>query len=925
MQCFNPSKIFSFVIFTYLEMRGWRLASLALLTCAILHFSMLFSLLKTDNQKSSRHELVYRNKKVLDENEHVCLIFDSKRTQNAIGALKSLIFLTMKSNQTLPHLHLVTTRSQHAIIRSSLINIEDKIHFYDFDNCKSLVSVARAFSPHIHVAAHCKFYLHLILPTHVLSVLFVDNDIAFLQHPTLCMPRWKQREMIAMAPDMGDVCIREPERCWDTGYVAYVPDNLNCGNDNPPTNGTCPPPGKIVPYHFNGGVIFMNLERMRSADFRSMYEDHVWTAANKHGLRSAGWGEQCYINSFFSVYPDILHQLPCSCNYQFTAVRRRVLCPAKPIYIIHAWKYGLNTRDPYSLFIQHFTECSGHACFVNVPHVNGASAASKINATAYVPFPTAAVPSPTFKKPFFSLITRTADRPIMIQAAVSSLRNQVYQNFVHIIGVESDQNSNIAVASSTRTVVVQLNRSPPVDADEACRKCNSTPGRCLNAPPLSQPEKRATFLECFCKLSFPANAAFDILHKYVAQDSYVLYFDDDNLILESSTLLKLANVISMTPDAPNKLFIAASHLGRITPTSQSMNSRTMAQGDIDGSNLVFHSRHLSKTQWWSHRCGDWRTAKALNESLKAIWISQFLLMAANPFRDSVAGAQGGGMRQDGSKVSVIITSMANEGHRAAWLFRVISLLLSGPYLHVVGEVILIWNHPREDPPILPSKTKVYRMTKNSLNNRWTIGLEAAKYNKILNLDDDIEISLGAIMCMFHALRSRPRAIVGPYARFFETNGKYSMSELRDYNLPYRMILPRVLMAEKNTLMAYSNWPQLFPYVDNQEAHCDDVLLNMAVVHNKSEVLRLAFPAESIGDYWQSCMNEKGVKKGGMAGQRDRTQLRTDCIQEFLKHIPLPQIKNQVYKCSDYGLLESKSDTGYPAETYTTAIYLPECT
>jgi hypothetical protein len=58
----------------------------------------------------------------------------------------------------------------------------------------------------------------------------------------------------------------------------------------------------------------------------------------------------------------------------------------------------------------------------------------------------------------------------------------------------------------------------------------------------------------------------------------------------------------------------------------------------------------------------------------------------------------------------------------------------------------------------------------------------------------------SIMCIFHMLRSRPHAIVGPYARNFESDGNYSWSEQRRIYSPYRMILPRVFMAEKSTLM-----------------------------------------------------------------------------------------------------------------------------
>ena len=866
------------------------------------------------------------------DQSHVSLIFDSKRRQNAIGALNSLIYVARREGYPLPSLHLVTTPSQQAMIKSNWSfyqEYQSQIHFYDFSVCRTLVAEARAFSPNIHVSAHCKFYLHLVLPANVRSVLFVDNDVAFVGFPQKCMPQMNEGEMISMAPDMGDICLSQPQRCWPTGFVARVPPNLVCGNDNSiiPVNGSCAHPGQIVPYHFNGGVVYLNLEQMRKADFRSRYEEHIWKRVYSQGLKPAEWGEQCYINSFFSEHPSSLRQLPCSCNYQFTGARRRVLCPHQPVTVVHAWKYGLNTNDPYSRYIGHFMECNGDDCFTEIPHVRNTSLGRKIETSAYVPLKVESDVTPApLKKPMFSIITRTANRPTMVKAAISSVQNQVYQNFFHIIGIELDEGDTDYISPlPPKTLVIRTPRSPPIDVTEPCRVCKSTPGKCLNAPPISQPEKRQKFLECFCTLSFPGNGAFEILHKHVPPDSYVVYLDDDNMLIESSTLLKMADVIAMTPDSESKLFIAASHLGRITPTFAAMSTKTMAQGDIDASNLVFHANHVSKTGWGRERCGDWRTARNLHAALESVWITDFMLIAANPFRDSVAGSQGGGMRQDGSMVSVLFTSMSNRGYRAQWLYRAIALFLSDSYAHVVGEVILIWNNPEEDPPELPPKTRVLKMTKNSLNNRWTTGLQAARYNKILNLDDDMEVSLTGMMCMFHILRSKPHAIVGPYARIFSDEGTYSMSEQRNYNLPYRMILPRVLMAEKSTLVAYSNWARFFDYVDNQAAHCDDVLLNLAVNHNQSEVIRVAFPAESIGDYWQSCMNETGVKAGGIAGQGDRSKLRAECIREFLTELKPPPVKTSVYQCANYGLVTGRSDYGFSSEVYESSIYLPECT
>lgn len=126
-----------------------------------------------------------------------------------------------------------------------------------------------------------------------------------------------------------------------------VPPGLDCGNVRRRTaakrrkhalrDAHCPNTGDTEPYQFNGGVILMDLARMRAHNFAEVYITSVIDGARVTGFKRAKWGEQDFLNNFFRLHPNTLAALPCGCNYQYSGARREVKCPGAPLYLAHGW------------------------------------------------------------------------------------------------------------------------------------------------------------------------------------------------------------------------------------------------------------------------------------------------------------------------------------------------------------------------------------------------------------------------------------------------------------------------------------------------------------------------------------------------------------------------------------------------------------
>ncbi|KAK4705637.1 hypothetical protein P7C70_g578, partial [Phenoliferia sp. Uapishka_3] len=267
------------------------------------------------------------------------------------------------------------------------------------------------------------------------------------------------------------------------------------------------------------------------------------------------------------------------------------------------------------------------------------------------------------------------------------------------------------------------------------------------------------------------------------------------------------------------------------------------------------------------------------------------------------------------KVTIILTSHQTTGHRPSWLLSSLRQYTSPEYADLVDRVILVWNAVGARPPNVKG-VLVLSPAVNSLNNRWVQTLPHIKTDAILNLDDDIAINKAAMSCMFRYWSAEPWRLVGPFVRRNE-GSEYVMDELT--NVPgsvHTMVLPRVLMLSKAHLMEYAA-PGIQPLrdgVDLDEAHSDDLLLNLVAARNAPRPpLRIALPEKSVSDYGTTCSLLDVESSGGLADQTDRSSLRSTSLAKLLSSLPSAVLSesNEVAMC----------EAGQRSRVFTTAVSL----
>ena len=213
-----------------------------------------------------------------------------------------------------------------------------------------------------------KVFIEKILPESVSKVLFLDTDVVVTQEFTMCFPPFGERGYLGMALDMGEVCQLDPDKCWPMSHYWKVPAGLTCGtsssraarlrdkfNAHNISKMRCPLAGQKEPLTFNGGVLWLYLDRMREVQFSERIINYTHHTARMTGPEKVPvtWGEQEFLNNYLRFQPDALVMLPCGCNYQWTATRREVKCPSQPVAIGHGWHDGVASqgRDPFNRYV----------------------------------------------------------------------------------------------------------------------------------------------------------------------------------------------------------------------------------------------------------------------------------------------------------------------------------------------------------------------------------------------------------------------------------------------------------------------------------------------------------------------------------------------------------------------------------------------
>lgn len=838
---------------------------------------------------------------------HISLIFDQNRLPYALSTLRSIIYY----NPTPLTFHILSPPSLHSSLLDLKKNLSYHTHLalYDHNLCVPPSSLLWFTSKRMHISALCKIFLPEILP--IPRVLFLDSDLNAVSNISPC---WfsatfpSQNQYLAMATDMGDSCQHNPDLCFPIGLKARVQKGLECGTiprrakEILKAKLPCKKAGDWETFQFNTGVLLMDLAKMRENHFTARIVQVGIQAWRATGFQQTGWGDQDLLNSFVRIYPEVVATLPCGCNYQYSASRREVRCAYQSISFVHAWHKQLvneSSRDPYNMHIRFFTNPLdlSRRRKISPPPVKRISQIDSTWMPAQMEHPVLDVGcslqthhctavdrehveriSLNRMDDTVNVLTRTARRPLFFREMRESVEVQTHTKVNHIVATDDEWSMGTYLKNWSDLVKLTPKWSS-YDPQDVCRKCPSHNGECATAPSLQMAKLRQSFFDCYCATAYPMNGYMNELHKNV-QPGWVVYLDDDNLLMDKWAISEmLANVKSK-----DSMLIFKSHLGRITPSEESFRSRKVVMGDMDSSNFVFHTDHMTHAKWVELRCGDFHVASRLSEALPTEWVNSSFIQA-NPLRDALGGQ---GKRKDvgDPSVTVVVTSYLADGWRPLWVRKIIEAYTDDSMKHIVDKVILVWNNVEKDVPSIVKgheRVQIVRPSKNSLNNRWVETLPHIETETVLNLDDDVYVKKEGLLCMLNWLKREHTRMVAPFVRRIEGH-KYILNELYNSSA-YSVVLPRILLAPTEYLRAYSNSSNTWfhEYIDTQEAHCDDIFLNMIGLEtSKKPPLRVLLPEGSIVDFYSKCWKIDKALTGGLGLQSYRTERRSECVDEMMK-------------------------------------------
>jgi lipopolysaccharide biosynthesis glycosyltransferase len=850
----------------------------------------------------------------LQKSAHICLIFDENRSQFALSTIRSIAFYASAPVVV----HVLTPTDLHPHLKQEVDRLGENVtlHFYDIRLCRRHVNQIWFIAKHIHVSAMCKLFLADILD--VPRILYLDTDLTVVQDVLKC---WKNylgdasSKYIAMGMDMGDACQLEPDRCFPIGFERKVGDGLVCGGQ-PNRSASilqrglpCRTPGEYETYQFNGGVILMNLRAMRSEKFipklvRSSV--HAW---RRSGFRQARWGEQDMINNIFRLYPEIVGELSCGCNYQFAGVRRFTHCSNTSVVIAHGWTFEMaNTasKNPYKLHFEYFKHPNDEMGHFAPPEVARVSPHSDLPSkphekprhdilcshqshvcTAFDRNDSEGLPLLPSNE-VVNVLTRTSGRPRFYKDMLQSVEDLLHTAVRHI--VLTDDAESLAYINTSRVFKSMLvpSLAKDFDSNTVCHACANLTTNCPAAPSLVLPLERQRYLECYCNTSYPMNEYMNYLHSVVT-DGWVVYLDDDNLFYDPFALSELLAHVQ----SDDELVVFRSQLGRLTPADVNFGNR-IQRGDFDSSNMMFHSKHLRKARWPSLRCADFRVGTELAASLPIRWVNLTVIMS-NPQRSSLGGlGERGDKENDG--VVVIITSHQHTGWRPRWVLSIVEYYLSQALRGYVSRVLVVWNNQEHAFPLrfpVDRRFVFIQTSSNSLNSRWVATLRNISTETIaLNLDDDVYVTKEGLTCLLNWHRRDPSRLIAPFVRRVDGQN-YVLDELEDSS-PYSVALPRILLLSVLYLRHYAEdaLKGHRTYVDSQSAHCDDILLNIINQNISSKSpLRVLLPEGSVVDYYAFCWKQNRNLTGGLSLQFDRWNKRKECVKDLMRMSNMSRLLN----------------------------------
>jgi lipopolysaccharide biosynthesis glycosyltransferase len=454
--------------------------------------------------------------------------------------------------------------------------------------------------------------------------------------------------------------------------------------------------------------------------------------------------------------------------------------------------------------------------------------------------------------------------------------------------------------------------STPVSWPGACKACEMSCSRAEERQYLDLSTFSENSAACFCtQQSGDADEVADyrILHTAVVSmraelpsgGGWILYLEDVHIIPWRHAV---AHMLGQARSR-NDLLVFQSLLPHRSPSDQDFLARKLAFGKLSFGNFLFHSKHLHFANWSSGlECNEYRILSTLAAKLRTLWIED-IPVVLNPSLTlpqaplASAATLGGAVAPsevDSSlarKITVIIASYSLEGFRPHWLRDTVRRYTGPEFASLIDKVIVVWNNPDEAPPRLPEKAVILHQKVNSLNNRWIETLPHIRTDAVLNIDDDMYLERNALTCMLQWWFYAPMRLVGPVSRTVDEQGSYVLQDLRQGE-PYVFMLPRAVLLHKNHLETYARSDEaLRAYVDNQEAKCDDILLNFLVSTNPGgdKPLQVLLPPGSMFDRSSPCSTRFPTETGGLALQKDRQQLRSECFQHYMEVL---QMRNLTY-------------------------------
>lgn len=153
---------------------------------------------------------------------------------------------------------------------------------------------------------------------------------------------------------------------------------------------------------------------------------------------------------------------------------------------------------------------------------------------------------------------------------------------------------------------------------------------------------------------------------------------------------------------------------------------------------------------------------------------------------------------------------------------------------VVQHFIIVWNgsdapqeiRVLEKHPDGYARVTIVETQKNSLNNRYDPKLPVHT-GAVMILDDDVEIDSSTISCAFYAWKRDPVPLFSFGAGRIVSSKMYISGDVHDKMTNF--LLPRMIFHRKYLDVYFQpEYGELRDYVDNQEAHCDDIAFSSVV-------------------------------------------------------------------------------------------------